>query len=142
MHIVTRERAPALTDVGRLRLREMMESLERLGKPFRGYLRQLGDEIATAVVVPAHSVERDVVTMNSHVRIVDLQTGAAESITLVYPTESDMLRSRLSVLTPLGIELLGQRARDVIEWAIAGGVRRIRIDRVLYQPEADGQFHL
>ena len=131
-----------LTDVDRLRLREMMASLETLKYPFRGFVRRLGEEIAGAAIVPAASVEPDVVTMNSHVRIADLDTGAAESITLVYPTESDMLRSRLSVLSPLGIELLGQRAGDTIEWSVAGGLRRVRIDRVLYQPEAAGHFHL
>ena len=134
--------APYLTDVDRLRLREMMESLKSLGKPFRGYLRALGSEIAAAEVVPAADVERDVVTMNSHVRVVDLAMGVAESITLVYPTEADMLRSRLSVLSPLGIALLGRRGGDVVEWAVGDGIRRIRIDRVLYQPEADGHFHL
>ena len=139
---MTQQTAPNLTDVDRLRLREMMDALEWLGKPFRGYLRALGNEIAGAVVVPAADVGRDVVTMNSHIRVVDLATGVAESITLVYPTEADMLRSRLSVLSPLGIALLGRRGGDVVEWQVGGGVRRIVIERVLYQPEADGHFHL
>lgn len=140
--VVTQERTINLTDVDQIRLREMIDSLESMGKPFRGYLRQLGEEIATATVIPAGDVDRDVVTMNSHIRVTDLATGVAESITLVYPTESDMLRSRLSVLSPLGIELLGQRVGDVVEWSVAGGLRRLRIDSILYQPEAAGHFHL
>src|ERR671912_174363 len=139
---VTFQKQLKLTDVDRLRLREMMESLAMMKYPFRAYVRRLGAEIADAAVVPAASVEPDVVTMNSHVRIADLDSGTAESITLVYPTESDMLQSRLSVLSPLGIELIGQRAGDTVEWTVPGGVRRVRIDRVLYQPEAAGHFHL
>ena len=131
-----------LTDADSVRLREMMSSLTTIGNPFRPYLRQLGDEVDAAAVVPAASVEPDVVTMNSLLRIADEDTGTAESVTLVYPTESDVLRSRLSVLTPLGIRLLGQRAGDTVEWSVAGGVRRVRIDQVLYQPEAAGHFHL
>jgi regulator of nucleoside diphosphate kinase len=139
---VTFQKQLKLTDVDRLRLREMMESLAMMKYPFRAYVRRLDAEMADAAVVPAASVEPDVVTMNSYMRIEDLETGKAESITLVYPTESDMLRSRLSVLSPLGIELIGQRAGDTVEWTVPGGVRRVRIDRVLYQPEAAGHFHL
>jgi regulator of nucleoside diphosphate kinase len=38
--------------------------------------------------------------------------------------------------------LIGQRAGDTVEWTVPGGFRRVRIDRVLYQPEAAGHFHL
>jgi regulator of nucleoside diphosphate kinase len=46
------------------------------------------------------------------------------------------------VLTPLGSALLGSRAGDVIDWHFRHGWRRMRIERVVYQPEAEGDFDL
>jgi hypothetical protein len=40
------------------------------------------------------------------------------------------------VLAPVGTALIGYRAGDVIEWATPGGTRRLRIEAVLFQPEA------
>ena len=50
-----------------------------------------------------------------------------------------MFGSRLSVLTPLGVRLLGFRVGDVIEWPVPCGVRRLRVERILFQPEAAGK---
>ncbi|HOT00980.1 MAG TPA: transcription elongation factor GreAB, partial [Acidobacteriota bacterium] len=37
---------------------------------------------------------------------------------------------------------IGYAVGDVIEWPVPGGTRRIRIEQILYQPEAAGDFHL
>jgi regulator of nucleoside diphosphate kinase len=42
------------------------------------------------------------------------------------------------VLSPIGTALIGYRAGDLIEWATPGRTRRLRIDEVLFQPEAAG----
>lgn len=140
---MTAQKLLNLTDADHVRIREMIKSLlDTVGNPFGGFLHELEREIADADVVPVRRVAPDVVTMNSHLRLRDLDSGRTETITLVYHGDSDMLRSRLSVLTPLGIELIGQRVGDVIEWGVPGGVRRVRIEQVLYQPESAGHFHL
>lgn len=140
---MTAEKLLSLTDADHVRLREMIQSLaETVGNPFAGHLRELEREMVGADVIPARRVPPDVVTMNSHVRLRDLESGAREVVTLVYHGDADLLTSRLSVLAPLGVELLGRRQGDVIEWRVAGSVRRLLIERVLYQPEAAGHFHL
>jgi regulator of nucleoside diphosphate kinase len=53
-----------------------------------------------------------------------------------------MFDGRLSVLSGLGIKLVGQRVGDIVEWEVPAGVRRLRIDKILFQPEAAGHFHL
>jgi regulator of nucleoside diphosphate kinase len=53
-----------------------------------------------------------------------------------------MFDNRLSVLTPLGIRLLGCRIGDVVEWPVRRGVRRLSIEEILYQPEAAGDLDL
>jgi regulator of nucleoside diphosphate kinase len=36
---------------------------------------------------------------------------------------------------PPDVALIGYRAGDVVQWAAPGGTRRLRIERVLFQPE-------
>jgi regulator of nucleoside diphosphate kinase len=62
--------------------------------------------------------------------------------TLVFPAEADYERGRLSVLAPIGMALLGYRAGETVEWKVPSGVRRLKIEQVLYQPEAAGDYHL
>lgn len=51
-------------------------------------------------------------------------------------------QGRISVLAPVGTSILGYAKGDVVEWTVPYGKRLIRIDDVLYQPEAAGDFHL
>ena len=65
-----------------------------------------------------------------------------ETYTLVYPDEADINEGKLSVLAPLGTALLGMRVGDIVEFEAPAGTRRLKIERVLYQPEAAGDLHL
>ena len=98
------------------------------------YLAALAGELRRARVVPRAQMPRDVVTMNSTVRLRDLETGEEDTYTLVYPHEADIEANRLSVLAPVGTALLGYRAGDVVEWPVPAGVTRFRVEEVLSQP--------
>jgi regulator of nucleoside diphosphate kinase len=97
-------------------------------------LAALSGELRRARVVPRAQVPRDVVTMNSTVRLRDLEAGEDETYTLVYPHEADISTGRLSVLAPVGTALLGYRVGDVIEWPVPAGVARFRIEEVVAEP--------
>jgi regulator of nucleoside diphosphate kinase len=90
-------------------------------------------------VVGASEVPRDVVTLSSRVRIRDLASGEIAIDTLVSPEEANISRNRISVLAPIGTAIFGYSAGDVIEWKVPGGTRKLRIEEVLYQPEATGR---
>ena len=100
------------------------------------YLAALAGELRRARVVPRSQIPRDVVTMNSTVRLRDLETGEEETYTLVYPEEANIEADRLSVLAPIGTALLGYRAGDVVEWPVPAGVSRFRIEEVVFQPRS------
>ena len=57
---------------------------------------------------------------------------------VVFPSEANADQHRISVLAPLGTAVLGYRAGDAIDWIVPGRTRRVRIESVLYQPEAAG----
>jgi regulator of nucleoside diphosphate kinase len=118
------------------------QSLPTLGHPFESYLRDLEGHLARTAVVPPASVDADTVTMNSKVRLRDVDSGTPQVVTLVYEADADVFGERLSVLTGLGASLLGSRVGDVVEWKTRRGPRRVRVEQVLFQPEAAGVFEL
>src|SRR5688500_15363619 len=98
----------AITVTDRMRLQEMIRTLQTVGDPYRSHLRELIEELCQAEVIPGTEVESDVITMNSRVRARDLNSGVTQTFTLVYHGESRMFDNRLSVLTPLGVRMLGR----------------------------------
>ena len=128
------------------RLRDMIgsirQSLPALRHPLESYLRDLEGQLARTVTVPPASVDANMVTMNSRVRLRDREGGSAQEVTLVYESDADAFGEKLSVLTSLGASLLGSRVGDVVEWQSRRGPRRVRIERILFQPEAAGEFDL
>jgi regulator of nucleoside diphosphate kinase len=105
-------------------------------------LHTLKEELDRGKVVPPDRVPRNVVTMRSQVRIHDLKNNERENYTLVYPEEADINAGKLSVLAPLGTALLGTRAGQVVRFNAPAGQRRLRVEKILYQPEAAGDLHL
>jgi regulator of nucleoside diphosphate kinase len=94
------------------------------------YLINLRDELDQARVVAQHEIPRDVVTLQSQVRVRDCATGESNNYTIVSPTHANVRLGQLSVLAPLGTALLGYRMGDEVEWSMPGGVRRLRIESV------------
>jgi regulator of nucleoside diphosphate kinase len=92
-----------------------------------------------ADVLPARHIGPNVVTMNSEVRVRDLDTLQTRVFRVVFPRAADSAAGRISVLAPLGMAVLGRRAGETVAWETPGGVRRLRLDRVLYQPEREGK---
>lgn len=101
---------------------------------------ELEHEIERAIVVEPQDVARDVVTMNSKV-LLHLDDEAME-VALVYPRDADERAGKLSVLSDVGAAILGYQEGDAIDWTVSDRTRRILIEKVLYQPESAGDFHL
>ena len=108
----------------------------------KSYLVDLRSELQRAVIVDSDEVPYDVITMNSTVRLRDLDTGEVETYTLVYPGQADIAANKLSILAPIGTAILGYRVGDVVRWRVPSGERRLQIEEVLYQPEREGALHL
>jgi regulator of nucleoside diphosphate kinase len=118
------------------KLGHILDGARRRNPRDREHVEHLAAELDRAHVVAPDEIPGDVVTMNSEVALRDLDTGEELVLTLVFPGAANAEARRVSVLAPLGTAVLGYRARDVIEWQVPGGTRRLRVERVLYQPEA------
>ena len=124
-----------ITDHDRRRLGTIFDRAYAEGMAPWERLHRLEMELDHAVGIDGGDVPADVVTMNSIVRIVDLESGEDETYTLVYPERADIAQNRISILAPVRTALLGRRVGDVVSVAVPSGRRRIRIEAIQYQPE-------
>lgn len=122
------------------RLRNLIRGETNPGENGKFYLRQLDEELLRAEIVESEKIPRDVVTMNSLVKFRDRDTREIYVYSIVYPGNANFEKGRISVLAPIGMALLGCRVGDDVEWPVPAGMRRIKIEEVLYQPEAAGQY--
>jgi regulator of nucleoside diphosphate kinase len=92
-------------------------------------------ELSRAQVVDADQIGADVVTMYSEVLCRDEESGRERTVTLVFPREHAVHDAALSILTPLGVALIGLKEGQSISFETADGrSRRVKVIRVLSQP--------
>lgn len=133
--MITRRRI-LITEDDMARLRKLVRQGRMTAGRDQDHLAELNEELRRAEVVRSGDVSADVVTMHSTVRVRDLDRGSSAVYTLVFPVDADIKRNRISVLAPIGTALIGYRAGDVIEWATPGGMKRLAVEEVVFQPEA------
>lgn len=121
-------------------LKDAIREAKNAGYRNSVYIRELESELERAEVVPSQRIPGDVITMNSRVVLTDLENGEEMDLTLVFPNASAPGEGKISVLAPIGTAMIGYRLGDVFEWDTPDGKRSLRVDRVLYQPEADGKY--
>ncbi len=124
------------------RLTELIDGLRLSPKANQANLDLLEKELYRGVLVDPRQIPHDVITMNSKVIITDTESGEKTTYTLVFPSAANISENKLSIMAPLGMALLGYRTGDIIEWPVPSGVRKLKVDKIIYQPEASGDYHL
>lgn len=123
------------------RLKELIRAA-RSSWPYGAYVNALERELRRARIVPPDHVPSDAVTMNSRVRLRDVDIDERAIYTVVYPQHTDGDEDKLSVLSPLATAILGNRVGDMVRCPVPSGTRTVKIERIFYQPEAAGDYHL
>lgn len=125
-----------ITEEDYRRLEWLIDTSRRIYRRDADRLEGLERELERAVLVKSDEVSPDVITMNSRVRVKDLENGRELAYRIVFPSEANMADNRISVLAPMGTALLGLKAGATVEWMAPSGMRRFRVLEVEYQPEA------
>lgn len=113
--------------------------LTRLAGPRQPAL--LADLLANAEVTSSRTVRANVVTMYSRVEVVDVHTRRRQVLTLCYPHDAQPAAGCISVLSPVGMGLLGLKTGDVAHWQTPHGEECAAVvERILFQPEATGDY--
>ncbi len=99
-------------------------------------------ELKRASIVAPEEIPVDVVTMNSFVRLKEMKSGNVMEVTVVYPKDADLNSRKISVLAPVGTAILGCKVGEEVEWNTPQGKAVYKIEEIMYQPEAAGDFYL
>ncbi len=81
----------------------------------------LDEELSRADIVDIKNLPGDAVAMNSTVTYRDLETKTETTVTLVFPGDANIAEKKISVLSPVGVALLGLRIGGRIQWPMPNG---------------------
>lgn len=128
-----------ISDNDMKKLRKLIFEARQFRREEEKYLLELETELNRGEVVRAHDIPANVITMNSEVHLRDLNTEEEITYRLVFPDHANASQGRISILAPVGMALLGYSVGDTIEWEIPAGIAKLKVEKILYQPEANGR---
>ena len=132
-----------LTEQDLNRLRHLIVDLTRTARGAQAGIDALEEILDLGRIVAVEEIPHDVVTMNSEVVFEEIDSGEQRAVTLAYPDQADPADGKVSVLSPVGIALLGLAVGAETELTLPRGrTARIRIRGIRYQPEASGEYSL
>lgn len=88
---------------------------------------KLMKELDKAEKVKESGIDNEIIRLNSKFRIIELSSMKEMDFTLTLPENADMGRKKISVLSPLGVALIGFRQGMTIDWEFPGGLKKIKI---------------
>ena len=140
MHILKKDKIE-ITEFDAKRLKTLIITAGNSSSDIEIWLDKLQLFLEKAKIVSSEHIKPDCVTMNSRIELLDSENHEKMIVTLVFPAtafmeyEPGFEKFDVSILSPIGLSVLGRKAGDYI-------FSRISITKILYQPEAAGDFHL
>jgi regulator of nucleoside diphosphate kinase len=128
-----------VTEFDSRRLKTLVVTAKTPGCSMEGMLNRLQHLLENAEIVAPERIPAHVVTMNSKLRLKDYKSSEEMVVSLVFPTDAkngkyfdDM---NVSILSKIGLSIFGLKTGDIVSG-------EIRIEEILFQPEATGRFDL
>ena len=132
-----------LSELDHARITRLIRSEPRLDTSPEGFAHSIEAILDSAETLPWCEVAPDVVTMHSRVLVADLDGGKRRALTLCYPLDAEPHSGFVSVLSPMGMSLLGLRTGSVARWRKPGGSDGAAVlVAILFQPEAHAYVRL
>ena len=93
---------------------------------------QLFEELDRATLHEGEGLPADAVRLGSLVDFEDQRSGRRQMVEIVLPGDADISAGKVSIMTPIGVALLGLRAKSEIEWPdVNGQSRTLRVVSVI-----------
>lgn len=109
----------------------LSRSVAGAGEGLADLAAELSRELDRARILPEGRSSAGHVRIGSGVSFRDEVSGRDTTITLVRPEEADVDAGRISVMTPVGVALIGMAAGKSIDWATRSGeTRRLTVTEV------------
>ncbi|HPT32130.1 MAG TPA: nucleoside diphosphate kinase regulator [Prolixibacteraceae bacterium] len=125
-----------------VRIKQCISEASQVKSITKAEAEKLMNELNSASIVDPDAVPSNVVTMNSIVKLSFLNSNKQVQFQIVYPDQANLRENKISIFSPIATALIGYKVRDEIEWIVPAGLTRIRIDEIIYQPEAAGDYNL
>lgn len=125
-----------VTESDRIKLKKLFLTTIGFRRKDLKTVKDLLEELERAEVITDEKINENIITMNSTVLIKDLDLDKEFVYTIVYPEHADNEFNRISILAPIGTALLGYKAGDTVEWEVPSGKRKLKIKKILFQPES------
>ncbi|MDD5457835.1 MAG: GreA/GreB family elongation factor [Phycisphaerae bacterium] len=135
-----KKRTIYITNYDRKRLEELITSYrpKKLSKEEQNLFDLLEGRLRRSEIVDWREIKPTIVTMCSSVRLKSLTDNETFNCSLVFPEDANPNRNKISILSYLGISLLGRHVNDVLKLKSSQGRKHFVINTILYQPESNG----
>ena len=124
------------------RIKKCISDAKQFRSINEGEATKLMAELDSAKIVKPESIPSNVVTMNSIVKLSFLNNNKQVQFQIVYPEQANLKENKISIFSPIATALIGYKIADEIEWIVPAGLTKIKIDEIIYQPEAAGDYSL
>lgn len=124
------------------RIKKCIKDAKQFNSISNSEAEKLLNELDAAKIVEPDAIPSNVVTMNSIVKLSFLNNDKQIQFQIVYPDQANLKENKISIFSPIATALIGYKAKDEIEWLVPAGLTRIRVDEIVYQPEAAGDYDL
>ena len=113
----------------------------KIKNPAEGeYLANLKQQILKNKPLDAKKIKENIVTINTILILKNLGNGSRKEYQLTLPDESDTKSEKISILSMLGSQILGNKVGAVVKENL-GSETYYMIERIIYQPEAAGEVN-
>lgn len=91
---------------------------------------KLIQELKNAKQILNKEIPADVVTVNTQVRVKELETGEEFTYLIVPPAKAKNKNKTISILSPIGVAMVGYNQGAELSWEMPEGVKKFRIEEV------------
>lgn len=87
-------------------------------------------ELRRAKVVEDNRISQNIIQLGSYFEVREISTKRQLCLTLTLPAQSNLEEKKISILSPLGVALIGFKEGKQFEWLLPAGKRKFIIEKV------------
>ena len=88
---------------------------------------QLSQELDRAIISKESELDLSTVRINSYVTIEDVSAKKQMKIQIVLPSYADLKQSKISILAPLSVAIIGFKENDEVDWELPAGIKTLKV---------------
>ena len=124
------------------RLKDFLQKVQNWPQEDVELLNKLASKLNGASVIAQKEAPPYLVTMNCHVRVTDLGSKKEIKFWLAYPDEAMSGNDKISVVSDIGLSILGAKVGDQVKVNSKNKKTHLRIAQIYYQPEENQHYKL